>query len=116
MLKRMGGEMSEKDKEEFINWYKNKISEFDNCKEAWQAACEYKQKEIDYLRLEYDKLTDWASEYKAENAKLIEQDKIMSGEIKTYMEIAEKLQAENTELKQKLKTVWKEAEEFYLED
>lgn len=31
-----------------------------------------KQKEIDELRLEYDKLTDWASEYKAENAKLRE--------------------------------------------
>ena len=38
--------MNDKDKEEFIAWYKNKESEFDNCKEAWQAACEYKDKEI----------------------------------------------------------------------
>jgi len=33
-------------------------------------GCISKQKEIDDLKLEYDKLTDWASEYKAENAKL----------------------------------------------
>lgn len=35
-------------------------------------GCISKQKEIDDLKLEYDKLTDWASEYKAENAKLRE--------------------------------------------
>jgi hypothetical protein len=39
--------MHDKDKEAFIEWYKNKESEFDNCKEAWRAACEYKQKKLD---------------------------------------------------------------------
>jgi wobble nucleotide-excising tRNase len=35
--------MNGKDKEAFIEWYKNKESEFDNCKEAWQAALEYER-------------------------------------------------------------------------
>jgi hypothetical protein len=32
-----------KDKQAFVDWYKNKLSEFDNCKEAWQAALEYER-------------------------------------------------------------------------
>ncbi len=43
--------MNDKDKEAFIDWYKNKESEFDNCKEAWKAACEYMQKEINFLKV-----------------------------------------------------------------
>jgi hypothetical protein len=35
--------MNNKDKEAFIVWYKNKESEFDNCKEAWQAALDYER-------------------------------------------------------------------------
>ena len=48
--------MNDKDKEAFKNWYTNKESEFDNCKEAWQAACEYKQVEISGLEAEKQKL------------------------------------------------------------
>ena len=66
------------DKEAFEEWFKNAWDmDFDGHDfrhtiqvKAWQFACEYKQKEIDDLKLEYDKLTDWASEYVAENAKL----------------------------------------------
>jgi hypothetical protein len=50
--------MNDQDKEAFIKWYKNKESEFDNCKEAWQAACEYvrnKSNPLDALSL-YEKL------------------------------------------------------------
>jgi hypothetical protein len=54
--------MNDKDKEAFIAWYKNKESEFDNCKEAWQAACEYKEAENKKLREAlgfYAKETNW---------------------------------------------------------
>lgn len=52
--------MNDKDKEAFEKWYTNKESEFDNCKEAWQAACDYKQKEIDELKT---KLTVCKNDY-----------------------------------------------------
>lgn len=64
--------MNKKDKEEFEKWFKKNFYEFseyekNNQEIGWQAACEYKKKEID-------------------------------------------------ELNQKLLNVWREAEEFYLED
>ena len=62
--------MNEQDKEAFGKWFDKNWQDSDDkdvFTQAWQAACLYKQKEID-------------------------------------------------ELKQKLSTVWKEAEEFYLED
>jgi FtsZ-binding cell division protein ZapB len=81
------------------------------------------QKWIDQLRHEHKLYQKHLSALKAENerlesenANLKEQDQIISQEIKTYILIADKLQAENTELKQKLSSVWKEAERFYLED
>jgi cysteinyl-tRNA synthetase len=77
--------MNDKDKEAFEKWYikTDTIPVINNLtgprtynyftlEQTWQAACEYKQKEIDTLKLEYDKLTDWAAEYKAENKKLRE--------------------------------------------
>lgn len=42
--------MSDKDKEAFEKWYKDNNWMKGDLKEAWQAACEYKQKEIDMLR------------------------------------------------------------------
>ena len=49
--------MNNKDKEAFKEWYINKESEFDNCKESWQAACEYKRLEykarIEELEIAY---------------------------------------------------------------
>ena len=69
--------------------YGNRDSGF---KKGWQAACDYKQKEIDEL----------------------------IGQLKScvfvYEEKLDRLIAENAKLKQKLSTVWKEAEEFYLDD
>ena len=65
--------MNDKDKKAFGKWFENNWQDSDDkdvFTQAWQAACLYKQKEIDELKLEYDKLTDWASEYVAENAKL----------------------------------------------
>jgi hypothetical protein len=38
--------MNDKDKEAFEEWYMNNESVFDDCKEAWQAACEYMQAEL----------------------------------------------------------------------
>jgi len=78
------------------------------CPDCGNTVC-FCDKTTIFLRAKVNKL-------EAENTKLKEQDKIMSGVIKTYLEIAKKLQAENAELKQKLSSVWKEAEEFYLED
>ena len=129
--------MNDKDKEAFtqkftfwINHYPsdrlNDWGLYELMKSAWQAACDYKQKEIDELEKEKDylckKMENMRGIYKdseklqAENAKLKEQDQIIGKEIKTYIQIAEKLQAENAELKQKLSTIWKEAEKFYLDD
>ena len=67
--------MNDKDKEEFEKWfcdYRKGGSIHDHMKVTWEAACEFKEKEIDELKLEYDKLTDWASEYVAKNRKLKE--------------------------------------------
>jgi hypothetical protein len=79
--------MNDKDKEAFEKWCVGKfniapelVDEFKHTfihklrhtGEAWEKACEYKQKEIDELKLEYDKLTDWASEYVDKNRKLKE--------------------------------------------
>jgi len=58
--------MNDKDKEAFKEWYMNKESEFDNCKEAWQAACEYmrnKSNPLDALSL-YEKLEKERTENK----------------------------------------------------
>jgi len=80
--------MNDKDEKSFEKWWDDKyelsgqVRDWQTCdylylaklgmKDGWQAACEYKQNELDALKLEYDKLTDWASEYKAENKKLRE--------------------------------------------
>jgi hypothetical protein len=63
--------MNNQDKEAFTNWYENKESIFDDCKEAWQAACEYmrnKSNPLDALSL-YEKLeTERAENKKLRNA------------------------------------------------
>lgn len=72
--------MNNIDKEAFDKYVKENQSsyfgvpswEIDTDRKIWLAACNYKQREIDALKLEYDKLTEWAAEYKAENAKLRE--------------------------------------------
>ena len=42
------------------------------------------KEEIVYLKLEYDKLTDWAAEYKAENAKLNLEIEKFKGHLKAW--------------------------------
>jgi len=73
--------MNNKDREAFIFWYKNKESEFDNCKEAWQAACEYKQNELSVimeidnnykLKIHYLNADDEIKKLQSENKKLRE--------------------------------------------
>ena len=92
--------MNDQDKEAFEDYMEENKSiyfgmpewEKDTDRTIWQAACEYKQKEIDEL----------------------------IGQLKScvfvYEEKLDRLIAENAKLKQKLSTVWKEAEEFYLDD
>jgi hypothetical protein len=80
--------MNDKDKEAFEKWFiQNPVNKFE-AEEAWQAACEYKKEE-------YSNIMDAMTQTSQYNFKL---------------------QAENAELKQKLSTVWKEAEKFYLDD
>jgi FtsZ-binding cell division protein ZapB len=77
------------DKEAFEKWrleyisthtgYFKMIGTDDLSQVVWQAACAYKQKEIDELKT---------------------QDQIIAKEIKTYRAIAEKLQAENAKLRE----------------
>jgi hypothetical protein len=58
--------MNDKDKEAFKEWYINKETLFENCLEAWQAACEYmrsKSNPLDALSL-YVKLERERSENK----------------------------------------------------
>jgi hypothetical protein len=47
--------MNDKDKEAFEKWF-DKVEIKWDLEEAWQAACEYKQKEIDKLQAENAKL------------------------------------------------------------
>lgn len=84
--------MNDKDKEAFEKWYSKETSdvlwEDSNGDEivikSWQAACEYKQKEIDELK----NVTHWT----------VEQD----GRVTRHISIAEieKLQAENAKLRE----------------
>lgn len=93
------------DSEAFDNWFESLFPDNNYAnlrREAWLAACEYKQKEINDIRLEYDKLTDWASEYKEA--------------ARSEAQLVNELQAEVSELKQKISTIWAEAEKFYLDD
>jgi chromosome segregation ATPase len=83
---------------------------------GWSAACEYKDKEILEWKEAASSEAALVNELQSEIANLREQDKILSKEIKTYIDIANRLQAENAELKQKLSTIWEEAEKFYLDD
>ena len=68
--------MNDKDKKAFTEWYKNKESEFDNCKEAWQAALEYErnisEKAFDLFNKNIDVLDDEIYKLQAENKKLRE--------------------------------------------
>ncbi len=80
--------MNDKDKEAFEKWW-DEIrlrgqSTFGIVAITWQAACEYKQKELDVLRLQYDKLTDWASEYVAENARLNQEIEKFKGYLEAW--------------------------------
>lgn len=52
--------MNDKDKEAFEKWFSTwNRAEFPSlCKEAWQAACDYKQKEIDELEAKSSVLTE----------------------------------------------------------
>ena len=81
---------------------------------AWKAACEYKHKEIEELKSRLIRLFEptrkfWDEDYRsrteklqAENANLREQDQIISQEIKTYIQIADRLQTENKKLREAL--------------
>jgi hypothetical protein len=62
--------MKNQDKEAFEKWYKNKVSEFDNYNEAWQAAIEYERFNHKYCVVgSLDKLCE---KLEAENKKLRE--------------------------------------------
>ena len=110
--------MNDKNNEAFDEWfiktyrydYKDLVipESINPQKEAWQAACSHKQKEIDAikaeierlqnyviadgyrqkeldeLRLQYDKLTDWASEYVAENARLNQEIEKFKGYLEAW--------------------------------
>jgi FtsZ-binding cell division protein ZapB len=79
--------MNEQDKKAFGKWFENNWQDSDDkdvFTEAWQAACLYKQKEIDELKLQYDKLTDWASEYVAENARLNQEIEKFKGYLEAW--------------------------------
>jgi hypothetical protein len=97
--------MNDKDKEAFEIWWKKNgkhqgegyaiVKEYSLCKEVWEAACEYKQAKVNEAELREAKTN------------------------RGFVELASKfcaLQNENAELKQKLSTIWKEAEKFYLDD
>lgn len=112
--------MNEIDKKAFEKWCTEKfniapelIEEFKHTfihklkhtEEAWQSACEYKQKEIDELEKEKDYLYK-----KMENIRDIYKHS------KRFQAENAQLRDEISELNKKLSSVWKEAEEFYLND
>lgn len=91
--------MNDKDKEAFEEWFLNypswraTMSRQESCQKAWQAACDYKQKEID--ELEESLAVRLAKSYIAgkDLSKIIQKN--LTNEI-------EKLQAENAKLKEDL--------------
>lgn len=94
--------MNDKDLDAFNEW-RNSTSTRLDIHDAWQAACEYKQKEID--ELEESLATRLAKMYIAgkDLSKIIQNNLINE---------VQKLQAENAKLRQALE----EAEQFYLDD
>lgn len=98
--------MNDKNNEAFDEWfiktyrydYKDLVipESINPQKKAWQAACSHKQKEIDAIKAEIERLQNY----------------VISG----YREGIKELEAENAELKLKLSNAWKEAERFYLDD
>lgn len=109
--------MNDKDKEAFEKWYKINFSELvkengigkiqNDFIKAWQAACEYKQKEID--ELEESLATRLAKSYIAgkDLSKIIQKN--LTNEVK-------KLQAENEKLKKSLNFTIKAAEYLFKPD
>jgi hypothetical protein len=76
--------MNDKDKEAFKEWYINKESEFDNCKETWQAACEYKEKEIDLIQYQLDYAAKIIIEVQADKCKIREENKKLREALEFY--------------------------------
>lgn len=76
--------MNDKDKEEYDKWLKDNFSKLidqgnkgglakmnDDLTQCWQAACEYKQKEIDSIDC-YIERDEKIKKLQAENAKLVD--------------------------------------------
>lgn len=109
--------MNDKDRESFDIWVWDKFnltyelnpSQYDDLKDSWQAACEYRQKEIDKFEWELNHRSEIIKNLRGE---LLEYKEAASSEAALVNE----LQAENAELKQKILETWKEAEKFYLDD
>ena len=82
-----------------------------------QVKSDDDQKWIDQLRHEHKLYQKHLSALKAENDRLeAENERLQNYVIAGYKKGIDELEAENAKLKQKLKNVWKEAEEFYLDD
>ena len=74
--------MNDKDKEAFEKWFlefpewRVTMSRQESCSKAWQAACDYKHKELEQKLQGYEsdwiKMRDIAEKLQAENAKLKE--------------------------------------------
>ena len=85
--------MNDKDKEAYNNWIKNRdyhfdmdgeawlnkevVSIFSETKDAWQAACEYKQKEIDELKSALVDVYDWYGMFMGDVADKIKKAKVL---------------------------------------
>lgn len=85
--------MNEKDKEAFEEWFNCDLPELPKLHDAyerhiWQAACEYKQKEIDELKDQIDH----------QDSLIFELDQ----NVQVFMEKTKALQAENTKLREAL--------------
>jgi regulator of replication initiation timing len=105
--------MNDKDKEAFDEWLKTNIKNASvsdigkvffvtDFAKIWQAACEYKEDELMEYKEAARSEAEEVNRLQAENTNLKEQDKIISNEIKTYIEIDRKLQAENKKLREAL--------------
>ncbi len=110
--------MNDKDKEAFNKYIcshdqgilqHSDDTDIDVAERAWQAACEYKQKEINDILDKEDMLRDYINNIKNGELKTLQAELLEYKEVaRSEAQLVNELQAENTKLREYLKNLEKE--------
>jgi regulator of replication initiation timing len=104
--------MNDKDKEAFNEW-RNSTSTRLDIHDAWQAACEYKQKEIEEVELREIKVNRSFVELASKYCELQAENKEWKEAARSEAEEVNRLQAENKRMREALELTIRTAEYVY---